>query len=111
MGIIYTDLSESIIIEHKPLFDEYILHINPVYQHWHLTIILDGFFPCDMGRCRKLCKMLYDYSDFDCKACFMILAGCLQGILNKMRDKDCSLSYIKRMQKNRDYIERMSENG
>lgn len=41
----------------------------------------------------------------------MILAGCLQGILNKMRDKGCTLSYIKRMQKNRDYIERMAENG
>lgn len=43
MAIIYTDLTNSIIIERKPLFDEYIMHINPVYQHWHLTIILDGF--------------------------------------------------------------------
>ncbi len=111
MAIIYTDLAESIIIEHRPLFDEYIMHINPVYQHWHLTILLDGFFPCDMGRCRKLCKMLYEYSDYDCKLCFISLAGCLHHILNKMRDKGCELSYIKRMKKNIDYIERMAENG
>lgn len=111
MAITYTDTAENIIIEHKPLFDEYIMYIRPVYQHWRLTILLDGFFPCDMARCRKLCKMLYDYSDYDCKACFITLSGCLQHILDKMQDKGCELSYIKRMKKNIDYIERMAENG
>lgn len=60
MAILYTDLTDSIIIEHTTL-DEYILHVAPVFQHWRLTIIMDGFFPCDMGKCRKLCKMLYDF--------------------------------------------------
>jgi hypothetical protein len=110
MAILYTDVTDSIIIEHTTL-DEYILHIEPVFQHWRLIIIMDGFFPCDMGKCRKICKMLYDYSDYECAPLFTILADCLQDILNKMRGKSCYLSYIKRMKKNIDYIERMAKDG
>ena len=110
MAILYTDVTDSIIIEHTTL-DEYILHIAPVFQHWRLTIIMDGFFPCDMSKCRKLCKMLYDYSDYECTPLFTILADCLQNILNTMRGKSCYLSYIKRMQKNIDYVERMAKDG
>ena len=110
MAIIYTDLTDSIIIEHNTL-DEYILHIAPVFRHWRLTIIMDSFFPCDMGKCRKLCKMLYDYLDYECMPLFISLYACLQDIFNKNQDKGCDLSYIKRMKKNIDYIERMAKDG
>lgn len=45
------------------------------------------------------------------KKIFAILSGILSELLKAYQDAGCTLSYIKRMKKNIDYIERMAKDG
>ena len=89
----------------------YWLSIKPVYQNWILSILINGYFPCDMQKLRKICKYIYDYTDFEEGLhCFTRLHGILSKIVMHLQDKEgASLYYIKRMKKNIDYIERMMQ--
>lgn len=93
--------------------NEICLCIAPVYQHWRLQIIIDGFFPCDMGKCRKICTLIYNAADDaeDAEKIFAILSDILSELLTAYQDAGCTLSYIKRMKRNIDYIERMAKDG
>lgn len=86
------------------------LTIAPVYQYWRLQIIIDGFFPCTMDKCRKICTLIYKSSDYeeDAEQVFAILSTILSEILTAYQDAGCELSYIKRMKRNIEYIERLS---
>lgn len=87
--------------------------IAPVYQYWCLQIVIDGFFPCTMDKCRKICTLIYKYADYseDAEQVFAILSTILSELLIAYQDAGCELSYIKRMKKNIDYIERMAKDG
>ena len=93
--------------------NEICLRIAPVYQYWRLQIIIDGFFPCAMDKCRKICTLIYKSADYteDAEQVFVILSDILTELLTAYQDAGCSLSYIKRMKKNIDYIERMAKDG
>lgn len=93
--------------------NEICLCIAPVYQYWRLQIIIDGFFPCDMGKCRKICALIYNAADDaeDAEKIFAILSDILSELLTAYQDAGCTLSYIKRMKRNIDYIERMAKDG
>lgn len=87
--------------------------IAPVYQYWRLQIIIDGFFPCTMDKCRKICALIYKYADEaqEAEQVFAILSTILKELLTDYQDSCCELSYIKRMKKNIDYIERLAKDG
>lgn len=93
--------------------NEICLCIAPVYQYWRLQIIIDGFFPCAMDKCRKICTLIYNAADDadDAEQIFVILSDILSELLTAYQDAGCSLSYIKRMKRNIDYIERMAKDG
>ena len=93
--------------------NEICLCIAPVYKYWRLQIIIDGFFPCTMDKCRKICTLIYNAADDaeDAEQVFVILSTILTELLKAYQDAGCSLSYIKRMKKNIDYIERMAKDG
>lgn len=93
--------------------NEICMTIAPVYQYWRLQIIIDGFFPCTMDKCRKICKLIYNAADYteDAEQVFVILSDILTDLLTAYQDAGCELSYIKRMKKNIDYIERMAKDG
>ena len=93
--------------------NELCITIAPVYQYWRLQIIIDGFFPCTMDKCRKICTLIYKSADYteDAEQVFVILSDILTELLTAYQDAGCSLSYIKRMKKNIDYIERMAKDG
>lgn len=86
------------------------LVIAPVYQYWRLQINIDGFFPCTMDKCRKICNLIYKSAE-DAEQIFSILSTILSELLTAYQDAGCSLSYIKRMKKNIDYIERLAKDG
>ena len=90
--------------------NEICMVIAPVYQYWRLQIIIDGFFPCDMGKCRKICTLIYNAAD-DASQIFAILSSILSELLTAYQDAGCKLSYIKHMKRNIDYIERMAKDG
>ena len=90
--------------------DTYLI-IHPIAEHWTLSITIDGFFPCRMDICRKICKMIFDNADEDAGRCFKTLADILKATLAAMQEHDIQLSYIKRMKRNIDYIERMAKDG
>ena len=93
--------------------NEICLSIAPVYQYWRLHIIIDGFFPCTMDKCRKICKLIYNAADDteETEQIFALLSSILSDLLTAYQDAGCKLSYIKRMKKNIDYIERMAKDG
>lgn len=93
--------------------NEICLIIAPVYEYWRLQIIIDGFFPCAMDKCRKICTLIYKAADDteDAEQIFAILSSILSDLLTAYQDAGCNLSYIKRMKKNIDYIERMAKDG
>lgn len=93
--------------------NEICLYIAPVYQYWRLQIIIDGFFPCAMDKCRKICTLIYNAADDteDAEQVFAILSDILSELLTAYQDAGCSLSYIKRMKRNIDYIERLAKDG
>lgn len=93
--------------------NEICMTIAPVYQYWRLQITIDGFFPCTMDKCRKICTLIYNAADDaeDAEQVFVILSTILTELLKAYQDAGCSLSYIKRMKKNIDYIERMAKDG
>lgn len=93
--------------------NEIYLSIAPVYKYWRLHIIIDGFFPCTMDKCRKICTLIYKAADDteDAEQVFDLLSDILSELLTAYQDGGCSLSYIKRMKKNIDYIERMAKDG
>lgn len=87
--------------------------IAPVYKYWRLQIIIDGFFPCTMDKCKKICTLIYEssYYEEDAVQVFALLSTILSELLTAYQDAGCSLSYIKRMKKNIDYIERLAKDG
>lgn len=90
------------------------LAYSTCYQYWRLTIIIDGYFPCTMDKCRKICTLIYNAADDteDAEQVFVILSDILSELLTGYQDAGgCTLSYIKRMKKNIDYIERMAKDG
>ena len=93
--------------------NEICLSIAPVYKYWRLHIIIDGFFPCTMDKCRKIYKLIYNAADDieEAEQIFAILSSILSDLLTAYQDAGCELSYIKRMKKNIDYIERMAKDG
>lgn len=96
----------SMLLSHNEIH----MIIAPVYQYWRLDIIIDGFFPCTMDKCRKICTLIYKWSDYpeDAEQVFAILSTILSELLTAYQDAGCELSYIKRMKRNIDYIERLS---
>lgn len=93
--------------------NEICLSIAPVYKYWRLHIIIDGFFPCTMDKCRKICTLIYNAADDaeEAEQIFAILSSILSDLLTAYQDAGCELSYIKRMKRNIDYIERMAKDG
>lgn len=93
--------------------NEICLTIAPVYKYWRLQIIIDGFFPCTMDKCRKICALIYNSADDieDVEQIFVLLSSILSDLLTAYQEAGCELSYIKRMKKNIDYIERMAKDG